>query len=202
MPKQTYYNLDEKRRKEIDEACVEEFQSKPFHKTSVREICKKLDLSRAAFYKYFKSVEECYFYYLDKANFDAHRCLMNSIESNGYMLLPALENLPSEVGKSLFESNNVRVLRSFFVHRSSLLEEGWKEYKEENRKCECDFEFSLLQTDGTSLDNMDKMNSFISVITSISHGVIRECFEENWNRDKFEKEYSTRIGFLVNGIKK
>lgn len=201
MPKQTYYNLDSKRREEIDRACIEEFESKPLHKTSVKEICNSLDLSRAAFYKYFKSVEECYFYYLDEANFDAHRCLVNAISKHDGNLLSALEDLSEEVGKSLFESRNMGVLKSFFIHRNSALEEGWKEYKEENRKSECDFTSKNLNLKKTVIKDKKMLVSFMKVVTSVSHGIIRECFEEEWDRDKFEKEYNLRIGFLINGIR-
>lgn len=106
MPKQTYYNLDSERRAEIDKACMKEFESKSLADISVGRICKSLDLSRAAFYKYFKSVEECYYYFLEGANFDSHKFIFQSLEE-GENLLSALDKIPEIVSKALFESNSL-----------------------------------------------------------------------------------------------
>lgn len=199
MPKQTYYNLDSERRYEIDMACIREFESKPMSEISAGSICKSLDLSRAAFYKYFKSVEECYFYYLDSANFDSHMCIFQCL-IEGENLIDSLKKIPDIVSKALFESKLIGILKSFYTNRNAVLEEGWRRYKEENSK-ECKINIPEVEFAGTSITDMDMFKSLIKTISSVSHEIIRECFVKDWSREKFEEEYHRRLNFIINGIR-
>lgn len=201
MPRQTYYNLDSERREEIDRACMEEFESKSLSDVSVGRICKSLNLSRAAFYKYFKSVEECYYYFLDGANFDSHKFVFESINEEENVLY-ALEKVPYTVSKALFESSSIGILKSFFKHRNTVLEEGWIKYKNENSHQDCIKSIPDINLEGTSIKSREEFKSLIKTVSAVSHEIIRECFENEWTRELFEKEYTTRLGFIINGIKK
>lgn len=201
MPKQTYYNLDSERRAEIDKACMKEFESKSLADISVGRICKSLDLSRAAFYKYFKSVEECYYYFLEGANFDSHKFIFQSLKE-GENLLSALDKIPETVSKALFESNSIGILKSFFKHRNTVLEEGWEKYKMENSPQDCIKIIPKINLDGTSIEDKKTFKSLMKTISAVSHEIIKECLEDDWTREEFEREYSIRLKFIINGIKK
>ncbi len=64
MPTSTFYNLDEEKRKQIFEACVEEFAEHTFSEASINQIIKSAGISRGSFYQYFADKEDCYMYLL------------------------------------------------------------------------------------------------------------------------------------------
>lgn len=201
MPRQTYYNLDSERRSEIYRACMKEFESKSLSDVSVGRICESLNLSRAAFYKYFKSIEECYYYFLEDANFDSHKFIFESIKE-GDNVIVALEKIPITVSKALFESDSIAILKSFFKHRNTPLEEGWSKYKMENSPENCKNIIPDINLEGTSIKNREEFESLIKTVSAVSHEIIRECFENDWTEEFFEKEYTIRLGFIIKGIKK
>ncbi|MBV1709501.1 MAG: TetR/AcrR family transcriptional regulator [Erysipelothrix sp.] len=64
MPTSTFYNLEETKRKQIFEACVEEFALHTFSEASINQIIKSAGISRGSFYQYFADKEDCYIYLL------------------------------------------------------------------------------------------------------------------------------------------
>ena len=60
MAKNTFNNLDEKRKEEIYKSLKEYFEEEDLKKISVSGIVKKLDIARGSFYQYFESLEDCY----------------------------------------------------------------------------------------------------------------------------------------------
>lgn len=64
MPTSTFHNLDESKRKQIFDACVDEFASHTFSEASINQIIKAANISRGSFYQYFADKEDCYMYLL------------------------------------------------------------------------------------------------------------------------------------------
>ncbi len=64
MPTSTFYNLDESKRKQIFDACVEEFAAHTYSEASINQIIKTANIPRGSFYQYFADKEDCYLYLL------------------------------------------------------------------------------------------------------------------------------------------
>jgi AcrR family transcriptional regulator len=64
MPKQTFFNISEKRRNRILEVAVDEFSSKSYYEVSVNAIVKKADISKGSFYQYFDNKLDLFKYIL------------------------------------------------------------------------------------------------------------------------------------------
>lgn len=66
MPTSTFYNLDEAKRKQIFDACVDEFAAHTFSEASINQIIKSASISRGSFYQYFADKEDCYMFLLSE----------------------------------------------------------------------------------------------------------------------------------------
>lgn len=64
MPKSTFHNLSKSRQEEILRVCRREFEEHTLSSSSVSDIVSDLGIARGTFYKYFKDIEDCYFYIL------------------------------------------------------------------------------------------------------------------------------------------
>jgi TetR/AcrR family transcriptional regulator len=67
MPLKTFLNLDEKRQKEIIDACLKEFALRPYNEVSLSKIIQKLGLAKGSFYRYFPSKRALYEYLIEYA---------------------------------------------------------------------------------------------------------------------------------------
>ena len=61
MPKATFFNLSNEKRKKIVKVLTEEFEKKNIQEATVKEIVQKLGIARGSFYQYFETLEESYF---------------------------------------------------------------------------------------------------------------------------------------------
>jgi AcrR family transcriptional regulator len=62
MPKNTFLNLSEEKRKRIEEASIEEFSSNPYEVASINQIVKNAEIAKGSFYQYFENKEDLYKY--------------------------------------------------------------------------------------------------------------------------------------------
>mgnify|MGYP005832779945 CR=1 FL=1 len=65
MPKQTFFNLSEQKRKKLLESAEMEFTRAPLFEASIANIIKTAGISRGSFYQYFQDKEDLYFYLLE-----------------------------------------------------------------------------------------------------------------------------------------
>lgn len=66
MPKQTFFNLPEDKRKTLIEAAEKEFSRVPVFDASIANIIKLAGIPRGSFYQYFEDKEDLFFYLLDE----------------------------------------------------------------------------------------------------------------------------------------
>lgn len=66
MPKETFFNLTEEKRKRVFNAAVSEFSSKRFSEASINSIVKSALIPRGSFYQYFDDKEDIYLYMLNE----------------------------------------------------------------------------------------------------------------------------------------
>ena len=87
MPKQTFTNLTEEKRKKIIKAALDEFASKGFRESSINTIVQNAMIPKGSFYQYFE----------DKKDLFKHICSLAAAEKFKY-----LEKLMPEAGESDF----------------------------------------------------------------------------------------------------
>ncbi len=62
MPKKTFENLSDEKKKRIFDAAVQEFSNRRFSEASINQIIKTAEISRGSFYQYFHNKEDIYLY--------------------------------------------------------------------------------------------------------------------------------------------
>jgi len=65
MPKQTFFNLPDKKKKKIINSAMKEFSEKSFKKVTIDNIVERADIPKGSFYAYFKNKEDIYHHLYD-----------------------------------------------------------------------------------------------------------------------------------------
>lgn len=65
IPKQTFFNLDEKKRNRIVECAIDEFADTNFDNAKLSNIIKNAQIARGSFYQYFEDKKDLYLYIMD-----------------------------------------------------------------------------------------------------------------------------------------
>jgi AcrR family transcriptional regulator len=65
MPKDTFFNLEESKKRKIILAAIKEFTEHELHKSRVSNIIKEADIPRGSFYQYFVDIDDLFYYVID-----------------------------------------------------------------------------------------------------------------------------------------
>lgn len=65
MPKDTFYNLPEEKRRKIYEAAIEEFSNHPFKQASINRVVEQAGIAKGSFYQYFQDKKDLYKYLME-----------------------------------------------------------------------------------------------------------------------------------------
>lgn len=67
MPKNTFFNIDKKKRERFLKVCFREFSAHEFNTASVSLIVQELEIAKGSVYQYFENKDELYSYLVDLA---------------------------------------------------------------------------------------------------------------------------------------
>ncbi len=68
MPKQTFFNLSDKKRQTITDLAIAEFASADYDNASISNIVKQAKIAKGSFYQYFEDKKDLYLYLVDSAS--------------------------------------------------------------------------------------------------------------------------------------
>lgn len=66
MPKDTFHNLSDDKKRKIFDAAVQEFSTRRFSEASINQIVKAAEISRGSFYQYFSDKEDIFRYMFEE----------------------------------------------------------------------------------------------------------------------------------------
>lgn len=116
MPKLTFFNLDIDKKEKIIESAIEEFELFTLKGAKVVRIIKRVNISRASFYKYFECLEDLYFYILNKQSEETLGILKQALLDNEGDFFDAWQQLFERyiTSPSLYSKNIDRVFNLHF----------------------------------------------------------------------------------------
>ena len=82
MAKQTFLNLNEEKRKVVEESLKKEFSRVPLKDALVSNIVKCAKIPRGSFYQYFNDIEDAFYYVIGQYSKDIKKTLLENIVRN------------------------------------------------------------------------------------------------------------------------
>ncbi len=193
MPKTTYNNLLEDRKKEIMLVCRNEFEENTIKEASVAHIVDKLDIARGTFYKYFNDIEDCYFYVLMSETRELHEIFMDTVSNKEYDFISSLEKYGELVANEIHREDKYKLYKNRFLGWTADIQIRWQEYFRENN--------CRLRTEAKFFSN-DISAEEMHIIKAVVHDLVERNFLNNWTKQELLDKYKEQIKILENGIAK
>ena len=200
MPKDTFYNLPEEKRKRILDAAAEEIVRVPASEMSINKIIQKADISRGSFYQYFDDKHDLIQYMLS----DYINILKDGIRDS---LRICKGDIFAAVGRVL---DGVIVLG-----RDERNQQGMKNIIGEADKNECTLDFILsLQneiveilvegTDRTLLKNGEdgELILLARLLFLLLKNAAAECLHDIRHADRVKAEFSGQMELIKRGTER
>ncbi len=116
MPKDTFFRLDEAKRRKIMEAARREFSDVPLHEASIANIVKYAEIPRGSFYQYFTDKEDLFFYYFDSVHKETEDSLQRLLREEKGNLFSTFQKYAEVLLNDILHGPNSDFLRNFFYH--------------------------------------------------------------------------------------
>ncbi|RSD28466.1 TetR/AcrR family transcriptional regulator [Mesobacillus subterraneus] len=125
MPKQTFFNLSEQKRKTLIESAEIEFTRVPFFEASIANIVKTAGISRGSFYQYFQDKDDLYFYLLEVKLKKAKIYFSGFLEKHQGDLIEALIELQHYFLHALSDEEEKQFLKNALLYTTHRVESSF-----------------------------------------------------------------------------
>ena len=184
MPKTTFFNLSDEKRKKIVKVLTEEFEKKNIQEATVKEIVQKLGIARGSFYQYFETLEESYFYILELKTGYLHKSFMNLWVKYGD-IYDVLEEYGEKIVEIIFDKSCYNLYKNRYLLWNEKINRQWEEYKQKN------------MTNLIEVRNTDEL----LYISALMHSLISRSYIEKWDKDKFLEKYKKYVRWIREGVR-
>ena len=193
MPKDTFFNLSEDKKKKIYGAAVKEFSAKRLSEASINNIVKEAGIPRGSFYQYFSGKEDIYAYMagvIAKEQAVVERFLAQTAAGAG-----AFDGLLHKARAAL-ELYRVRPE----YRRVALLAQGGAQlFGQSSFADEIESISELLERD--KLRGIIREDSDASLAAEMAYSLItKECLKEGQDKDEALRRISGIIATIMQGI--
>jgi AcrR family transcriptional regulator len=125
VPKQTFFNLQQDKRKKLIEAAEMEFTRVPLFEASIANIIKMAGISRGSFYQYFEDKDDLYFFLLEDKLTKAKNYFIALLDKHEGDLIEALLDMYFYFLTTLSDEEEKNFLRNAMLYTTYKVESSF-----------------------------------------------------------------------------
>ena len=192
MPKQTFFNLPENKKRKILEAAKNEFSRVSVTEASINNIVTEANIARGSFYQYFESKEDLFLFMLNKANEKIKFVVEEKIKENGdifetfiFFYDKIIKICKENKDKNFYKT----VFKNLRANDNIVLDKTAEEIRLSLKK----------YTDTTKFKDEDDLTIVIEMLNAITRWAIIRTVTSN-NLESMRKKYIKQLEYIKYGI--
>ena len=187
MAKQTFLNLNEEKRKVVEESLKKEFSRVPLKDALVSNIVKCAKIPRGSFYQYFNDIEDAFYYVIGQYSKDIKKTLLENIVRNKGDIILSYRQLYIYILDMIEKEENKDYFEKMFTPNFN---EG--------------LNVMLNQIDITKLNIPSKfsLSYILDIIESVMMNNIVKSYKRNLSREKNIEIFEKELALVCAGILK
>ena len=194
MPKQTFQNLPEDKKRKILEAAKNEFSRVSVTEASINNIVTKANIARGSFYQYFESKEDLLLFMVNKKSEEVKKMVSEKIKEKGD-IFETFIFFYDKIIKTCKDNKNKKFYKTVFANLRANDNIILGKAKEEI------YELLLKNTDTSQFKNKEDINILIDMLNAITRWTIIQTVTGKTPIDIRDK-YIKQIEYIKYGILK
>ena len=198
MAKQTFLNLNEEKRKVVEESLKKEFSRVPLKDALVSNIVKCAKIPRGSFYQYFNDIEDAFYYVIGQYSKDIKKTLLENIVRNKGDIILSYRQLYIYILDMIEKEENKDYFEKIFLNMNYDIEIMFTPNFNEG------LNVMLNQIDITKLNIPSKfsLSYILDIIESVMMNNIVKSYKRNLSRDKNIEIFEKELALVCAGILK
>ena len=194
MPKQTFQNLPEDKKKKILEAAKNEFSRVSVTEASINNIVTSANIARGSFYQYFESKEDLLLFMVNEESEEVKKMVDKKIKEKGD-IFETFIFFYDKIIKTCKDNKDKKFYKTVFANLRANDNIILGKAKEEI------YDSLLKNTDTSQFKNKDDLNILIDMLNAITRWTIIQTVTSN-NPTDIRAKYIKQIEYVKMGILK
>lgn len=198
MAKQTFLNLNEEKRKVVEESLKKEFSRVPLKDALVSNIVKCAKIPRGSFYQYFNDIDDAFYYVIGQYSKDIKKTLLENIVRNKGDIILSYRQLYIYILDMIEKEENKDYFEKIFLNMNYDIEIMFTPNFNEG------LNVMLNQIDITKLNISSKfsLSYILDIIESVMMNNIVKSYKRNLSREKNIEIFEKELALVCAGILK
>jgi len=199
MPKETFFNLNSKKREKIELEIEKELGRTGFDKFSISKIIQKAEIPRGSFYQYFENKEDAIKYIVQKYVMTEKETMKKFLKESNGDIFKAFLNIFDYTVQNIEVSCNTNLYKSIFqeIRKNNIIifekEEDLKDlFKKED----------LINIQNLNIDNEKDIRYVIKIISIITRTEALDVSLKKISKEEAKIELEKQFDILKKGILK
>ena len=194
MPKQTFQNLPEDKKKKILEAAKNEFSRVSVTEASINNIVTRANIARGSFYQYFESKEDLLLFMVNEESEEVKKMVDKKIKEKGD-IFETFIFFYDKIIKTCKDNKNKKFYKTVFANLRANDNIILGRAKEEI------YDSLLKNTDTSQFKNKEDLNILLDMLNAITRWTIIQTVTSN-NPIDIRNKYIKQIEYIKSGILK
>lgn len=194
MPKQTFQNLPEDKKKKILEAAKNEFSRVSVTEASINNIVTRANIARGSFYQYFESKEDLLLFMVNEESEEVKKMVDKKIKEKGD-IFETFIFFYDKIIKTCKDNKDKKFYKTVFANLKANDNIILGKAKEEI------YDLLLKNTDTSKFKNKEDLNLIIDMLNAITRWTIIQTVTSN-NPIDIRDKYIKQIEYIKSGILK
>ncbi|MFW6035931.1 MAG: TetR/AcrR family transcriptional regulator [Halothermotrichaceae bacterium] len=204
LPKETFFNLSEKKQERIIEAALDEFSNNSYHKSRITAIVDKAGIASGSFYQYFDNKKDLFKYIIEQAVNKKLEYINHDMmaDKESYDFFQLLHEMYLSGIKFAKENPRLVSIGNIFLNNKELQREIWGENKNKSSNF-----FKQLLKERVARGELDPtidVDLISRLLTNLNYSLVDIIYKDNKiDPDKIENEMDQidkMISFIKSGI--
>lgn len=198
MPNETFLNLSDEKKVKLEMILLEKFYNRHASQVKVSEIVEAMHMSRGAFYKYFRDLEDAYTYMTRKYSTIIHVDILKFIDENKNDFFGGIEKYLFWCSNLDHNSDYWRGIQ-FLTQETDLVTYRRKDFPAESFMMKQWMD--LLELNKFKMESYEEAVSFLYFVMSVVMGSLKDYIANDWSKEKLVKDFRFKSHWLTKGIK-
>lgn len=200
MPKQTFFNLKEEKKKKIEKALIKEFSNNTFEKASISNIIAEANIPRGSFYQYFEDKEDAIYYIINKyLEKEKNRIYQYLLKNKGDIFETAI-NIYEDTAKITEKNENEELFKNILQELKKNNINVFDEHKK-ILKSQRTIEKMINKTE-LNIENEEDLQDFLRILNVIIRAISMEVVLKKLTVEEGKQRLIREIEILKKGMKK
>lgn len=203
MPKQTFFNLESKKKEVLIQAAMKEFSRVPLFEASISNIIKDAGIPRGSFYQYFEDKEDVFFFLLNDHSKRYNDKFISIIKENEGDLFDSYIELYQYTLIKFQNLENQNFFRNAFLNMNYKVENTFtRNMNEDEHKTRLSEIMTLINKEKLNITDKREIFHVMKIITAVTFHNLIQNFAKEIPFDESVENYTLELSLLKKGLYK